>query len=173
METSVLELPELMRQKEYYFVLSESLVAGYIHFSDLNNSLVKLPYFILLEAIERHVWQAISSRLNEEDFPKVLSDDIRVQQLKQMHAKAAEEKTDMGWEGMLPFSEMLTFAVYYGVSRLTKNNIQLLSEVRNRVAHTDRPLVQTHSDMHKLVKIRELCQKLLQFKSGDIRNSLR
>jgi hypothetical protein len=51
--TSLLDLVEILEERQFSFVLSGRKIEGYVHFSDLNHQLVKLTFFVLLEALER------------------------------------------------------------------------------------------------------------------------
>lgn len=41
--TSVLDLVDILSKRKFCFVLAANSITGYVHFSDLNNRLVKLP----------------------------------------------------------------------------------------------------------------------------------
>src|SRR2546422_10943205 len=49
-DTGVLDLIDVIAKRRHVFVLSRQSIAGYVHFSDLNNHLVKIPLFVLLES---------------------------------------------------------------------------------------------------------------------------
>ncbi len=51
--TNILNLVEILSERRFGFVLVGSAVAGYIHFSDLNKPFVKLPFYVLTEAVEQ------------------------------------------------------------------------------------------------------------------------
>lgn len=57
--TSLLELPQLLTKRDCFFVLSSNTIAGFVHFSDLNKSLMKIPFFVLFEAVERYLWPLV------------------------------------------------------------------------------------------------------------------
>jgi hypothetical protein len=107
--TSLLDIPRLMERQVFYFILSSNTIAGFVHFSDLNKSLVKLPFFVLFEAIERRLWSLIHERLNEEDLRMVLGAP-RLKGLNQRKMNAREEDVDVGWSGLLSFREILNLA---------------------------------------------------------------
>ena len=98
--TSLLNVPRLLMQRDFFFVLSSNTIAGFVHFSDLNKSIVKLPLFVLFEALERHLWSLVSSRLIEDDLPKVL-DAQRAETLMRRRAKVQAKDVDVGWSGLL------------------------------------------------------------------------
>jgi hypothetical protein len=51
--TKLLDLVEFLEEREFAFVLSHRHIDGYVHFSDLNHHLVKLTFYVILEAVER------------------------------------------------------------------------------------------------------------------------
>src|SRR5256885_2131985 len=48
--TSLLDIVEILEDREFSFVLSHREIAGNVHFSDLNHHLVKLAFYVILEA---------------------------------------------------------------------------------------------------------------------------
>lgn len=158
--TNLLDVPHLMSKRDFFFILASNTIAGFVHFSDLNKSLMKLPFFILFEAVERHLWPQVSSRLSEVDLVKVL-DGSRVEKLKERKAKAQKKDVDVGWSGLLSFDEILKLAIHYEFIRITHSDREVLANVRNRVTHTDKLLVEAHKDTAKLIKTHELCRNIL------------
>jgi hypothetical protein len=51
--TRLLDLVEFLEEREVAFVLSHRHIDGYVHFSDFNHHLVKLTFYVILEAAER------------------------------------------------------------------------------------------------------------------------
>ncbi len=158
--TSIIDLPDLLSKRDFFFVLSLNVVCGFVHFSDLNKELVKLPFFVLFEAVERHLWPAVTARLTESDLEEVL-DEQRVKLLKQRMNRAKKKNVDLGWAGMLSFDEILRFSKHYGVIQLSYSELKVLANLRNRIVHSDRLLVDEHKDTQRLVQSRELCRELL------------
>jgi hypothetical protein len=50
--TPILDLVGTLCDRKHLFVLGQCEIVGLIHFSDLNDPAVKLPYFLLLEGLE-------------------------------------------------------------------------------------------------------------------------
>lgn len=163
--TSILDLPQLMSNRDFFFVLSSNAIAGFVHFSDLNKSLVKLPFFVLFEAVERRVWPLVADQLDEADLRNVL-DPQRVDILRKRRADAQEKDVDIGWSGLLSFAEMLKFAVYYNILDVDQADQEILSRMRNSVAHSDKLLVKNHKDVPKLVKARMRAEHILKSTSN-------
>jgi hypothetical protein len=58
-ETPILDLLSSLCDQRHIFVVGRHEVIGLVHFSDLNDPIVKLPFFVLLEGLERQVVDAI------------------------------------------------------------------------------------------------------------------
>ena len=159
--TSLVDLPDIMSERDFFFVLSSNVISGFIHFSDLNKGLMKLPLFVLFEAVERHIWPEVAAKLNNSDLPKVL-DEKRVEVLRHHIDRTRKKDVDVGWTGLLSFDEILRFAKFYSLVDLSNNDRALLANIRNRVAHTDRLLVAQRQDTQKLIRARNLCLQLLE-----------
>ncbi len=79
--------------------------------------------------------------------------------------RARKRDVDAGWDGLLSFDEIIRFCVHYSLLDLEHEDRELLSSIRNRIAHSDKLLVNEHRDTRKLVRVRELCEKLLSVES--------
>jgi hypothetical protein len=142
-------------------VLSSNRICGFVHFSDLNDELVKLPLFVLLAAVERRLWHKIRAGLTEEELRKALTPE-RFDQVFRRFEEAREENVDRDLEGLLFFGEILKLAKNRGLlPSVSSDDRGRLNDVRNRVAHHDRLLIEKHKDMRKLVKVRDLCRRLI------------
>lgn len=159
--TSLLSVPPLMTKKDFFFVLSSNTIAGIVHFSDLNRSLMKLPYYVLFEAVEKQLWPLVSEKLGKAELPKGVIEPKRWETLKERKARAARDDVDVGWTGLLYFDEILRFASHFKVVTLASKDREVLANVRNRVSHTDRFLVESHKEVALLVRTHELSIRLL------------
>lgn len=141
--TSLLDLPSLLIRRKFFFVLSTNAVCGYIHFADLNKGQMKLPFFVLFEAVERRLWSFITNKPIDIDLRSVL-DTERSQALEKRMQRARKKDVDAGWDGLLSFNEIIRFCVYYGILDLEHEERDLLSSIRNRIVHSDKLLVNEH-----------------------------
>jgi hypothetical protein len=66
--TSIFEIVDILTEKHFVFVLVRQRIEGYVNFSDLNNSFVKLPYFVLLEAIEQQLAKETGPFIHENNL---------------------------------------------------------------------------------------------------------
>lgn len=147
-------------RKKFFFVLSANHVSGYVHFSDLNNTAVKLPFFALFESIECSMWQKINQVTTAEDVKTAFKKEQSEKILRERRRRATRG-TDLGWVGLFSFSAMLSLARHHGLCELESSDEKLLSEFRNRVAHGDKPLISHYADVERLVKAHDLSWSLL------------
>ena len=64
--TSILDIVDILTDRPRMFVLVHNRISGYVHFSDLNRPIVKLPFFVLLEAVERRFFGMLSEKITPE-----------------------------------------------------------------------------------------------------------
>ena len=157
--TPILHLPDLFLDQDFYFVLSSKSIAGYIHFSDLNNQLVKIPYFVLLEAVESRIIEQVEHQIKESDIDILFPKDAG--RIKRRQAKLREQNADRGFVNGFYFWQILELARYFQVFSLDEDDINQLDDTRNRVDHPDRPLIKTKKDTISLAQTRALCAKML------------
>lgn len=159
--TSLLELLSLMANREFFFILSANKICGFVHFSDLNHELVKLPLFVLLAAAESHLWLHVNEGLTEDEVESVMAPE-RFDEVVRRRKEARERNVDRGWGGLLYFGEILELARFRGLTCILVDDLYRLIEARNRVAHHDRLLVEKHEDVGELARIRDLCREIMR-----------
>lgn len=159
--TGLLDLLDLLAARDFFFVLSANRICGFVHFSDLNDELVKLPLFVLLAAAERWLWRKVREGLTEAELRSALVSD-RLEQVLKRFKEAREQRADRDLEGLLFFGEILKLAKNRGMlPQISSNDRGRLNDTRNRVAHHDRLLIEKHKDVRKLAKVRDLCRELM------------
>ena len=123
---------------------------------------MKLPYFVLLEGLERHVADALRPMVVDENLGQFGLDRSRLTSLMSKKARLQKAGTDRDWVTLLYFRELLEAAVHLGSLRLSPQEIEDLSVVRNRVAHVAaEELIETRADVRRLSKVRTLCAQAL------------
>lgn len=160
--TSLLTLLDLLTDRDFFFVLSSNKICGFVHYSDLNNEITKLPLFILFASAESHLWRLIKAQITEALVEQVVDNKERLDAIKRKRREVYEGRADRGWDGLLYFSEVLRLAKKSELIDLKPEEYDLLPKIRNKVAHSDRPLVEKHRDVKELKKARQLCEDLLQ-----------
>ena len=158
--TNLLDLINLLSNRKFYFIIKKNCVCGYIHFSDLNNPIVKLPLFVLFEAVENKFWPKINEITQKAELADAVGKD-RAKKILGQRQKLEKEGSAMGWTGLLSFVDILKLARYYRLASPSDSEIKLLTGIRNRVAHSDKPLVSHYLDVPRIVRARDLFEKLL------------
>jgi len=160
--TSLLDLLDLLATRDFFFVLSANRICGFVHFSDLNDELVKLPLFVLLAAAERRLWRKVGEGLTPAELKSALVPD-RLDEVLERFKEAKEQRADRDLEGLLYFGEILKLAKNRGLlPSMSSDDRGRLKDTRNRVAHHDRLLIEKHKDVRKLAKVRDLCKGLIR-----------
>ncbi len=161
-ETAILDLVDSLCDRPFTFVVGRHQVVGLVQLADLNDPIVKLPYFVLLEGLERHVADALRPMVVDENLGQFGLDRSRLTSLMSKKARLQKAGTDRDWVTLLYFRELLEAAVHLGSLRLSPQEIEDLSVVRNRVAHVAaEELIETRADVRRLSKVRTLCAQAL------------
>lgn len=161
-ETPITDLVDSLCDQKFVFVIERHEVVGLIHFSDLNDPVVKLPYFVLLEGVERQVADSVRSLVQKESLPQFIRDPNRVSQIMAKMNKLRANDADRDWVTVLYFREILEAACHLDKLSLKVPEIEDLSAVRTRVAHAaTEELVETHSDVQRLTNVGRLCSSIL------------
>lgn len=158
--TSILELVDLLQERRFCFVLVGSSLRGYVHFSDLNNHVVKLPFFVVLEALERQLVGEIGSLIDESNLDEVL-DQQRVHKVKGNMSDSKKKRANLDWVNLLSFNELVRFALHFGRLQLKDKEIAVVSKVRNLVCHASDLLVESHEDVKRLSGAKRICMKCI------------
>jgi hypothetical protein len=163
--TTIFQLVTMFDRRIFYFVLSADEIAGYVHYSDLNSPIVKLPYFVLLQEVEWLLLNRVTPHITEAMLREVASPD-RVERILEGWNKAQVGDVDRGWAGLLHFSEIVHLACRAGVIVLDEAERRVIGEYRNRVCHADRRLIDEHWHVSELRRANEVCSTILaQFRS--------
>jgi hypothetical protein len=159
--TSTLDLVDVLSNKKFCFVLSGNDLRGYVHFSDLNKQIVKLPLFVIFEALENYIIKEIRLLINENNLDKVL-DSQRISNLKDKMRKLRKNRADLGWVNLLYFKERILFARYFEKIKLKVKEIDTMSSFRNLICHAGGPLVESHQSVSCLSDIKKKCITILE-----------
>lgn len=161
-ETPIVDLVDSLHDRPFIFVVGRQEIVGLVHFSDLNDPVVKLPYFALLEGVERQLAGLVGPLVLRESLPQFIRDPDRVTQIVDKMDKLRANKADRDWVTILYFREILEAACYFGKLSLKISEIEDLSAVRTLVAHAaTKELVETRSDVQRLRNVESLCSRIL------------
>lgn len=159
-DTDVLQIPKLLGNQPFYFVVSINSVIGYIHYSDLNKVITKVPFFVMFQGAERRLWDRIEHRISESDLYKVFEENAAKGFLARRD-EASQGNVDLSWIGVFTFPSVLRLARYYGLIDLPDHDIGLLRETRNNVAHSDKLLVTRYDDVVSLAEAYDLIKEII------------
>ena len=161
-ETSILDLVDSLCDRRFTFVVGRHEVIGLVSVSDLNDPVVKLPYFVLLEGVERQLADTLRTVVVDDTIRRLRIDSERLTRLRSQKERLRQEGVDRDWVTLLYFRELLEAAVDLGKLELSHQEIEQLAAVRNRIAHaTEKELVESHADVRTLSRVRDVCMNLL------------
>lgn len=156
--TSLLDLVDILEVRPFAFVLSRERIQGYVHFSDLNHQLVKLTFYVILEAIERMALNAIRGR-DDRDSLKRDIDPVRFKQIEDAYKRAGQAARSL--VSYLNLSDLLRLADKAGVIHIEDKVVEEMKTVRNGAAHASENLVFTYADVSKLSRVKSECLRVL------------
>jgi len=155
--TSVLRLIDILVKREFCFVVKEDCIAGYVHFSDLNNRLVNLSLFAIVGAYEQALARKLRSNVAKQDYERLLE----AKQLRRMK-RLQESNSDLDWTTSLYFKEVLQLAREQGIHSINDDQIRLMNDSRNRICHAPRLLIEKHSDVKQIAQAKKLWLEFLE-----------
>lgn len=162
--TSLLNMPQLLNQAPFRFIISADKIAGYVHYSDLNKPAMKAPLFVLIQAMEKKLWDRIEGKITEDIVREVIQNNA--QRLIKKQAKAKKGNVDIGWMGVFNLQDILSLAHHFKETDLSPDQIKSLQSTRNDVSHSDKNLIGAHRDVSDLVEVLKLCQSEVKGKSN-------
>jgi hypothetical protein len=115
----------------------------------------------MFQAVERKLWDQIKFRISESDLNK-LFEQYEAKKFIDKKDKAIRQNVDVYWTGIFTFPYILKLSRYYGLIQLTDNEIKLLKDVRNLVAHSDCNLVTQPKDVEALSGAYDLFTMLIR-----------
>lgn len=159
--TSLLDLVDVLESRSFVFVLTRQKVSGFVHFSDLNKPLLKLPYFVLLEALERDVGNRVARHV-DNDLIERLFGHARYEQVRKKMETMQQHRSNLDLVNLLYFQEVLLCGLNLQFVTLDQPQIQMLAKVRTRVCHASAdPLVKSQLDVKELSRCRLICASVL------------
>ena len=156
--TSLLDLVEILEERQFSFVLSRQKIEGYVHFSDLNHQLVKLTFYVLLEAVERIALNSIQNRSDHESLRRDLGVQ-RFEQIEKAYKRAGRAARDL--VSYMNISDMLCLASKTGPISVENRFIKAMKKVRDGAAHGTENLVSSYDDVATLANVRRECLRVL------------
>jgi hypothetical protein len=156
--TSLLDVVEIFEKRKFCFVLSHEHVAGYVHFSDLNHHLVKLTFYVLLEAVERMAL-GIVEKDDRELLKTKLNHPQRFAQIEALYKRGGE--ASRGLLSYLNISDLLRLAINSGVIKAEESVIYAIKRTRDGAAHVSENLVNSSDGVKELALVKRECLRIL------------
>lgn len=156
--TSLLDLVEIFEERQFSFVLSRQRIEGYVHFSDLNHQLVKLTFYVLMEAVERMALNSIQRNCDHESLKKELGTE-RFGQIERAYKRAGRAARDL--VSYLNISDMLQIAANMSTVSVDGRFVKAIKKVRDGAAHSTENLVSSYDDVKVLSNVKRECLRVL------------
>jgi hypothetical protein len=157
--TPITELADLFLHRDFFFVIQANQVAGYIHYSDLNHPYVKIPLFAIIQQAERAVWGKIHPKITPKVLVQMFGEE-RAGRYEKLRARIREANVELDWTGVFTLPAILEIGRHLKAVKLTDGEIELIRDVRNRIAHSDRTLISKRSDVRTVVSARHLAGRI-------------
>jgi len=156
--TSLLNLVDIFEDREFSFVLTHRQIAGYVHFSDLNHHLVKLTFYVILEALERHAVNSIPQK-NDHEYLTENLDPIRFAQIDKQYRRDGDAARSLF--NYLNISDILRLAVKAGTITLDDDVIKAMKDTRDGAAHVSENIVAHFKSVKRLAAVKRDCSRIL------------
>jgi hypothetical protein len=156
--TSLLDLVETFEDREFSFVLSHRQISGYVHYSDLNHHLLKLSFYVILEALERQVLSSIRRNDDREYLSRNL-DPSRFAQIAQQYKRDGDAARSLF--NYLNISDILRLAVKAGTIQIDDDVIKAMKKARDEAAHASENIVADYRAVNRLAKVKRECLRIL------------
>jgi hypothetical protein len=156
--TSLLDLVETFADREFSFVLSHRQISGYVHYSDLNHHLLKLSFYVILEALEREVLSSIP-RNDDRDYLSRNLDPRRFAQITRQYKRDGDAARSLF--NYLNISDILRLAVKAGTIQMADDAIKAMKETRDDAAHASENIVADYHAINRLAKVKRECLRIL------------
>ena len=156
--TSLLDLVDILEDRQFSFVLSGQKIEGYAHFSDLNHQLVKLTFYVVLEAVERMALDSIQGNFDRESLKKALGTE-RFGQIEKAYKRAGRAARDL--VSYLNISDILRLAAKTGSVSIESQFVRAIKKVRDGAAHSTENLVSSYDDLRTLASVKRECLRVL------------
>lgn len=159
--SGIMDLIDFLVHRKFCFVSGQDVVAGFVHFSDLNGHVVSILLFALVESLERHLCErlGVCRDLTESAITRVLVNTGRTRT--KAYRKLVKNEADIDLTSVLYFGELLEVASHFKVVNLTVEDIKQLNDFRIRVCHSAKPLVVKHDDVAKAAWAKDRCLSLV------------
>jgi len=144
------------------FVCYRSEVVGLVDLSDLNKPMGRLPWLHPMLEFEQYIVNKADGKgFTDEQILTALGKNA-AKSVRKRRENARSEDLVIPLLAFAQFSEVLNAAVHLGIVQIEKAEIHLLVDLRNKLAHAGRILIENRkTDGMKLLDGFEICRRLL------------
>ncbi len=166
-QTSILDCLEVLQDRKYAFITRQGWVVGFVHFSDLNHPVARMPFRILMATWEYRLGEKI--RMNLPALPQdELIASVGRTRWEQIQARIKElqaDRTDLDWVSYLDFPELHHLSRTLMDGKLANGTLpapadrpDLILEMYRRLyeAPSTQPIVARLDDLDRLIRFRDL-----------------
>lgn len=143
------------------FVYYRTEAVGLVDLSDLNKPLARMVWLHpMLECEQRIIEYTAKRDYEDAEILRVLGDAARRVVSKQR--KALEQDLKLPLLSFAYFSEVLRSSIELRIISLSKAEIEKLTDLRNRLAHPGRSLIEHKGQCDELIWARKICEQILK-----------
>jgi 5-bromo-4-chloroindolyl phosphate hydrolysis protein len=154
--TPLLELIELLIQRDFFFVIKGSEIVGFVHFSDLNKRAVRVLFYLYLSEFESRLHEWIKKEFPNDNWKlKLNNENEKLEDIKKIYLEIRQKNSEISEVECLFFSHMLTIATKTSTEF---KKYSVLNNFRNEIVHPTRPLIYNYSRVKKLNEKRHLLE---------------
>lgn len=157
--TRLLDLVDVLAEREFAFILGPKGIVGYVHYSDLNHSLVKLAFYMLLEGVERHALDSIRHKLDDSYLRATLG-ETRFCQLQSKYRNSGDAGQSV--VNYLNIRDILKLAFRAEPVQVDDAMAMSIKDARDGAAHVSENLVSNYAGVQKLAAVKRECLKILR-----------
>jgi hypothetical protein len=156
--TSLIDLVEILEDRDFAFVLGERKIRGYVHYSDLNHSLIKLTFYVLCEAVERVAFNVITQAGGDACVRKKL-DPVRLSQVEGSQSRSGDAARNL--LSFLNIADMLRIGQALGRLSIEEHVVKEIKTVRDGAAHVSDEFITSKADVRRLNSVKRECLRIL------------
>jgi hypothetical protein len=143
------------------FVYYRTEAVGLVDVSDLNKPLARMVWLHpILECEQRIVEQTVKHGHDDADIARALGDTAKRALKKQR--KALQQDLKLSLLSFAYFREVLRAAVRFGFISVSDAEVEKLNNLRNRLAHPTRSLIEHKGQCDELIWARKICGQILK-----------
>lgn len=160
--TPIINLPQIFLSRPFSFIIATNRISGYIHYSDLNKPVARVPFFSAFQMAEGTIWERIQERISD-DLLRTHLEKKRFDRLAGLKKKRKRGNADLGWQDVLSLPDIVRIGRRLHQARLTDEEVTLLEEYRNRTVHANKQLIKSEGDIRSLCQVVSLALRLARF----------